>query len=170
MKRQSPIIGLGTTLKAWLDKNRLSGELDRRGIELRWAELVGARTAGHTAPRGVYEGVLHVVVSSSAWLHELTFLKDELLTRINAQLGRRVIKDIRLFAGSIRPQKRGGLPRVTKAALVLSEPERALLARRADGEIPPVRDDQLRAVIVAARRAQLERRQILEKESPPKAT
>src|SRR2546427_3573193 len=76
-------LGLESELKGW------------RAVE-NWGELVGPRLAGHTRAIGFRQGTLRVEVEGSAWMHELGFLKRDLISRINQRLGSELVRDVRL--------------------------------------------------------------------------
>jgi predicted nucleic acid-binding Zn ribbon protein len=63
-----------------------------------WAQIVGPRVASHTRAIACRDGTLHVEVEGSAWMHELGFLKRQLIQRINAQLGGEHVRDVRFLA------------------------------------------------------------------------
>jgi hypothetical protein len=61
-----------------------------------WAELVGPRISSRTRPYGVTDRVLVIEVASSAWLHELTMLKAQILTGLHLRMGApRLFDDLR---------------------------------------------------------------------------
>jgi len=62
-----------------------------------WPKLVGPRVARHTRAVAFRDGTLHVEVEGSAWMHELGFLKRDLVQRINHQLGGEHVRDVRLM-------------------------------------------------------------------------
>ena len=62
-----------------------------------WARAVGPRVARHTRAVGYRSGVLRVEVDGSAWMHELSFLKQELIQTINRELGARRVRDVRFM-------------------------------------------------------------------------
>jgi predicted nucleic acid-binding Zn ribbon protein len=70
-----------------------------------WPRLVGPRVASHTRAVAFRDGALHVEVEGSAWMHELGFLKRELVRTINQHLGSECVKDVRFIA------PRGGIPK-----------------------------------------------------------
>ena len=80
------------------------GVLGWRAVE-EWAQVVGPRLARHTRAVAFRDGALHVEVEGSAWMHELGFLKHELVRRINQHLGSECVKDVRLVV------PRGGIPK-----------------------------------------------------------
>ncbi|HEY9855167.1 MAG TPA: DUF721 domain-containing protein [Stenomitos sp.] len=60
-----------------------------------WPEAVGAAIAERAHPRFLRQGVLFVEVSSSAWANELNLLKPKLLQKLEAKLGKGVVRDLR---------------------------------------------------------------------------
>jgi predicted nucleic acid-binding Zn ribbon protein len=61
-----------------------------------WPEVVGERIAEVTQVVTVENGVMRVSVRDSLWIQELSFLKNEIISRLNERLGDEIIKDIRL--------------------------------------------------------------------------
>ena len=72
---------------AVLNRYGVTTEVRENRIATEWRKLVGPRVAARSWPERVRDGLLYVRVSSSAWLHELSFLEEELVSRINAALG-----------------------------------------------------------------------------------
>jgi predicted nucleic acid-binding Zn ribbon protein len=70
-----------------------------------WEQVVGPRVARHTRAVAFRDGVLHVEVEGSAWMHELGFLKTDLMRRINRHLGSRLVRNLRFVV------PRGGILR-----------------------------------------------------------
>ena len=70
----------------------IGGVIRRSGLEagmrsatalLEWDETVGERVAEVTEVQGVEGRTIYVNVRSSAWLHELTFMRHKILERLN---------------------------------------------------------------------------------------
>jgi hypothetical protein len=72
---------------AALSFHGIADEVRAGRVETEWTELVGARIAQRTRPDGVFERVLWVEVATSAWLHELTLLRAQLLKGLLERLG-----------------------------------------------------------------------------------
>ena len=70
-----------------------------------WPALAGERIARRTRATGFREGVLTVEVEGSAWMHELGFLKRELVRKVNQHLGGSIVRDVRFILA------RGGIQR-----------------------------------------------------------
>ena len=65
-----------------------------RAVE-EWPQLVGSRVARHTRAIGFRDGTLRVEVEGSAWMHELSFLRRDLVRKINRHLGSDRVRDVR---------------------------------------------------------------------------
>lgn len=61
-----------------------------------WPEIAGKRIASHSRATSFREGTLTVEVEGSAWMHELGFLKRELVRRLDQHAGGGVVRDVRL--------------------------------------------------------------------------
>jgi predicted nucleic acid-binding Zn ribbon protein len=61
-----------------------------------WPAVAGARIARHTRALSFRDGTLAVEVEGSAWMHELGFLKRELVRNLNRHLGAEIVQDVRL--------------------------------------------------------------------------
>jgi predicted nucleic acid-binding Zn ribbon protein len=61
-----------------------------------WAALAGERVARRARATGYRDGVLTVEVDGSAWMHELSLLKRDLVRRTNEHLGAPIVREVRL--------------------------------------------------------------------------
>jgi hypothetical protein len=84
-----------------LDRHGIARELREHRILARWRDLVGEALASRTWPDGLERGVLWVRVKNSSWLHQLSFLRDELVVRLNHELGDPpLVREIRFHVGA----------------------------------------------------------------------
>lgn len=79
----------------------LSEQAQRLRIAQHWSAAVGARIADRTLPHAFARGVLTVKVASSAWQNELTFLKEDIIARLNELLGQRLVRDLKVVSGHL---------------------------------------------------------------------
>jgi predicted nucleic acid-binding Zn ribbon protein len=77
-----------------LEKSGVRKQVERIGILELWPEIVGEQLARVTRVRGLDEDALFVEVRSSAWLMELSLMKDDFLERVNARLGEDALERI----------------------------------------------------------------------------
>lgn len=78
----------------------------RLRIAQAWAEAVGPEVAARTQPQGFRRGVLLIKSASAAWQNELTFMKGEIIERLNSALGSRTVHDLKVISGTISEKKR----------------------------------------------------------------
>lgn len=72
-----------------------------------WATLVGAEVAEHARPVSLRDGELTVQASSTAWATQLRLLQRQLLARIEAAVGRDVVRRLKV-QGPAAPNWRKG--------------------------------------------------------------
>ena len=77
----------GDAIAAALALYGLTDEVRARSVLAAWPDVVGPKIAARTRPVGIFERALVVEVASSAWLHELTLQRAQLLARLHAQAG-----------------------------------------------------------------------------------
>ena len=75
-----------------------------RAVE-QWSEAAGPRIARRTRALSFHDGTLSVEVEGSAWLHELCYLKRELVRQVNRRLGSAQVRELRFMIA------RGGIRR-----------------------------------------------------------
>ena len=93
----------------------LSGVARRHGMESRllehkllrnWPAIAGEPVASHTRPDQIKFKKLYLVVENSVWVQHLTFLKPELVARVNAAAGSAMITDVVMRVGSVAGGRR----------------------------------------------------------------
>lgn len=73
----------------------ISEDVALRGRALNcWRDVAGD-AAEHSEPLRFQGGIMVVAVKSSAWLNELSLRKSELVRRLERDVGKGVVKDIR---------------------------------------------------------------------------
>jgi predicted nucleic acid-binding Zn ribbon protein len=85
---------IGDALRTAISRSPVADELGSYPLWTDWAAIVGAPIARHARPRRLRGNVLVVAVDGPDWIHELRFLADDLRARMNARLGRPVIREL----------------------------------------------------------------------------
>ena len=93
---------LGDVLRAALDRLPVARVLADHALWVHWEAVVGATLVQHVRPLRLRRGVLFVGADGPAWMQEVQFLKPELRDRLNARLGRAVVRDIFVVLDSER--------------------------------------------------------------------
>jgi predicted nucleic acid-binding Zn ribbon protein len=131
-------------------------------VVIHWHEIVGERIARRAWPDGLSRGVLWVRVANAAWMHELSFVRAQILEGANRvmgdpplasdvrlHLGRRSAIDDKDLVAATAERRQQPAARRPPAEPV---PARGSDLRRIDGEVAAVEDLELRALIGAVRR------------------
>jgi predicted nucleic acid-binding Zn ribbon protein len=91
-RKLEPVGGL---FAGMFEKLGLSEAVAEQRALVVWAGVVGEKVAAHTQAWSISNGELLVLVDAHAWTQELTFLKPDILRKLNEALGGPVVKDIR---------------------------------------------------------------------------
>ena len=100
-RSNSSFTPLGELVETHLERCRSEsggGILHLRDV---WERTVGPPITDNAKPFAVKGTLLLVHVSSSAWLHQLRFLKDDLLTKLNRHVNHPRIEDIKFKIGPL---------------------------------------------------------------------
>ncbi|GAB4338487.1 MAG: hypothetical protein Kow0037_22550 [Calditrichia bacterium] len=62
-----------------------------------WDSAVGKQIAAQTEPKKIVNGTLFVKVSNTIWRNELTFMKPDIIGKLNHKIGKNVVKDIKFY-------------------------------------------------------------------------
>lgn len=100
----------GDVLASILATRGLQEGIRRHTAILGWEEVVGKRIAERASPLEIRGKTLFVDVSGSAWIHELSFLKADILAKLNERVGGGAIEEI-IFTAS--GERRGACARGT---------------------------------------------------------
>ena len=90
-------VRLGDVLRAALERLPDAARLADHELWTHWDAVVGPRIAAHARPHRLQRGVLVVSVDAPEWMQELQFAKRDLRDRLNARLGRPVVRDLYLL-------------------------------------------------------------------------
>jgi len=60
-----------------------------------WDRVVGPEIARAAKPHSIKNGILKIKVTNSVWRNELTYIKEDIRSRMNAELERPVVSDIK---------------------------------------------------------------------------
>ncbi|HEY0193182.1 MAG TPA: DUF721 domain-containing protein [Kofleriaceae bacterium] len=138
-----------------LDFHHITDEIRAGRVLTEWAELVGPKIAQRTRPDGIVERTLWVEVANSAWMHELSLLRPQLLRGLRERLGHPPVLDelkFRIAGRTRRPAVELRGPR-QPAPAPAPPPLPATGAARDQilAEAEAVDDDELRELIARVR-------------------
>jgi hypothetical protein len=142
---------------AVVDRNGLTDELRACDLLLKWPDIVQERIAKRTRVDGFFKNVLWIRVANSAWLHELTTIKPQLLAAVREAAGDLRVDDLRLHLGDRRDADAGdALAEIDRMTVARREPRRRLpppppavgeARAKIECETARVEDDELREIL-----------------------
>ncbi len=92
-------LAVGDLLSTVFNGTPAEKRLDEGKIWLVWDAAVGKQIAAKARPMGFRDGTLTVAVASAPWMQQLTFLKKQIIQKVNERLGRDLVQDLYLKAG-----------------------------------------------------------------------
>jgi predicted nucleic acid-binding Zn ribbon protein len=145
-------------LHSVLNRYGAAKEIREHRILIHWIKIVGPRVAAHTSPDALSKGTLWVRVDSSSWMHQLSFLKEEILAKANELCGETLVNEIRFHLG--RPKERSNdalsaaarIRRPPASQRPLPPPASGAALRAIEEEAKDIEDEELRAAIIDIRR------------------
>lgn len=156
---------IGDILQKVLKKRNIPLKaVDRHLVDL-WRRTVGPQIAARTLPETVKRGVLYVLVSSPVWLHQLQFMKEEILRKMNELSGSEKIRGLFLSIGEIPPSPAEATahPPPAQATPPLAKRDRDVMSESLDS----IRDPELKDILERAMTSEISRRRRLEKRKDP---
>ena len=66
-----------------------------------WNRAAGPQIAAKAQPDRLREEVLYVRVATSVWMHELQYMKQNIISKLNGILGGTKVSQIRFFIGEV---------------------------------------------------------------------
>ena len=100
-KKSSPVLPIGSILPEVIRTCRREKDTAMTAIWDIWDHTVGATMAANTQPAAFKGRLLLVHVSSSVWVHQLQFMKQELIEKINAACQKHLVEDITFKIGPL---------------------------------------------------------------------
>lgn len=159
-QRKAEPIAAADAVARVLDGYHLTEPVRHARLALEWSRIVGSRIGARTQPGMLDSGILHLRVSNSSWLHQLSFLRADIITAINSALGDPpLVHDLRFHLGGARyatpaPAKPGptAVRREPLRPVPRPTPASGDDLRAIEAESAAIDDPELRAIVTEARR------------------
>jgi len=135
---------LGDILPETLRKKSIHLPMKDRPLIDAWNRAVGPQIGAKAQPDRLRDDVLYVRVSTSVWMHELQFMKQDIIARLNEVLGSAAVSQIRFFIGEVdAPAAKPAAQTVSFAAAALQADEKAYI----DNTLAGVSDPELKEIL-----------------------
>lgn len=93
---------LGDILPETLRKKSLHIPVRDRALVDTWNRAVGLQIAAKSQPDRLKDDILYVRVVNSVWMHELQFMKQDILAKLNGLPDAARVGQIRFFIGEVK--------------------------------------------------------------------
>jgi len=146
---------LGEILQKILKKRNIPHTpTDRRLLDL-WRKAVGPQIALQTHPDRLKRGTLFVRVSAPVWMHQLQFLKEEILGKLNTLAAQDEIRNLQFSIGEIpAPPPGAGREPESPALPPLTGRDRTMMR----DSLETVRDPELKEILERVMQKEIGRR------------
>jgi predicted nucleic acid-binding Zn ribbon protein len=125
--RRSKPEQLGGALRPLIDRLDSGGNFGLVRMARAWPEVVGEAIARRTEVVGLrfHTGIIKVSAASAMWLQELNLLRGQILSRLQEEIGKDIVRELRFIRGTIsrreRPKAKSVTARSTRRAFELPE-------------------------------------------------
>ncbi len=107
MKRNQKPEGIASLLGKTLKSLNLESHIKRHSVWNHWDKIVGKTIAEKTWPARLIEDTLVVKVMGASWMNELSFMKRQILDKIQREIPDCPIKHLRLELGTKKFESEG---------------------------------------------------------------
>lgn len=98
-KKRKDFVHIGNIIEGVLKQFRSESDGELTRVWHVWDEVVGETIAANAQPAAFKGDLLLVHVTSSAWIHELHFLKADIVSKLNVALGKPMVTEIKFKIG-----------------------------------------------------------------------
>lgn len=145
---------LGEILGKILKKRNIPHASTDRLLLNIWRGAVGPQIAAQTHPDRLKRGTLFVRVSAPVWLHQLQFLKEEILRKISELSGNADVKTLFFSIGDIPSPRSGGGEPPASPLSPLPDRDRRMIRE----SLATVHDPELREILQRVMTREISRR------------
>ena len=96
---QTRLQSIGEILFSAFKRRGMAAKLEENAVLKLWPKAVGEQISVQTQPDGLRGGTLFVKATSSVWVQQLHFMKDDIRQKLNELAGKDAIKEIRFSVG-----------------------------------------------------------------------
>ena len=100
-KKSDSIESLGSVIEKIMQSGIRKQDAPLLKVWELWEKAVGEIIAENARPAAFKGKILLVHVNSSPWMHQLHFLKNDILARINRELGQDLVDEIKFKIGPL---------------------------------------------------------------------
>jgi len=100
-RNKREFVHIGDIIDKAIKNYRIESDEELSHVWSLWNGLVGEAIAKNAQPAAFKGKLLLVHVTSSTWMHQLQFIKEEIKAKVNNALGKNLIEEIKFKIGSV---------------------------------------------------------------------
>lgn len=162
MRRKNPLTKpqpIGEILFTALKKRGMAVKLEDNAVIKLWPKAVGEQIALQTQPDRLHMGTLFVRTTSSVWVQQLHFMKEDIRQKLNQLAGKTAVRDIHFTVGFQSAWNRNQSTDAGADRVVLKERDQKMIKESTAG----LTDPELATLIKRVMEKEISRRRNLEK-------
>lgn len=94
MRRKSNEMSLKEAIEKLMAHYHIEDRYRFEQVKNKWEEIVGKMIAQRTERMSLKNGILYITLSSSTLRQELSFMKADLMKRVNEEASKEIVKEI----------------------------------------------------------------------------
>ena len=157
-KYQTRLQSIGEILFSTLKKRGMASKLEENAIFKLWPKAVGAQIAAQTEPDGWRAGILFVKTTSSVWVQQLHFMKEDIRKKVNDLAGNTAVRDIHFTVGFNPATRNRGAGGTGSPKVALRERDKKMI----DECTEKLSDPELARIVKRVMKNEISRRRSLE--------
>lgn len=159
-KTQSRLQSIGEILFSSFKGKGVAAKIEENSLIKLWPKAVGQQIVLQTQPDCFKNGTLFVKTTSSIWVQQLHFIKEEILQKLNELAGKIAVKDIRFSVGHKLAQTRTEANILAAKKSLLKERDKKMIAECSAA----LADRELAVIFKRVMQAEINRRRRWENE------
>ena len=157
---QKKLEPLGQVLQKALKRRHVPFDLEEKRILALWDKAVGPQIAAQTRPSNIKGKTLFVFVSTSVWMQQLHFLKENMIRQFNSLAQKGAIRNIFFSLGRIDRSPSSSVTRSPSpgVSLILKPRDSQMI----DDCTKTITDEELRKIVQRVMTKEITRRRLTE--------
>lgn len=151
---------IGEILSAAFKKRGMAVQIEQNAASKLWSKAVGPKIAAQTRPDILRAGTLFVRTTSSVWVQQLHFMKDDIRQKLNTLAGKTIVRDIHFTIGYTPPSPAAAANPGDAPKPALRERDRRMISECTQS----LADQELAALVRRVMKLEISRRRLLEKQ------
>jgi len=156
---QRRLQSIGEILFSVLKKRGMAEKLAESAVIKLWPKAVGPQIAAQTEPDSLRSGTLFVKATSSVWVQQLHFMKEDIRRKMNELAGREAIKEIHFTVGYNGDRQKAKRDSTGTPKFTLRERDKRMI----DECTEALADRELAAIVKRVMKNEISRRRQMEK-------